>query len=344
MTIRTLPDGTRWDQSEKGLLPQIIEELFELRDDYKQKMREASTENERNGWNTMQLATKRVMASLYGSVANAYWGWCDFDIASAITACGRQAIKFLMEESANQGYNSLYGHTDSAFVQVPFDEADALAKHLTETVQREHEASHLIVEFEAYMPYWIVGGKNLYYGICSYPDEDKGKVKSARWGKVSTLAPVSKDLENNVLTAICSGAEEEEVIELTRDVVKSIQRGDLPPNDIAITTRIQKQLSEYSDTTGGAVKAARYYNKHLSNGEEFSKGSSVNWVYVTSVPNGLPVTDVVAYMNESDLEGFTLDYKLMVDKLVKAKIKPIFNALGWDVERASGAAMPKKYW
>jgi DNA polymerase I len=305
-------------------------------------MREASTENERNGWNTLQLAVKRVMASFYGMTASAYWGWSDFDIASAITACGRRAIRFLMEESEKQGYNSLYGHTDSAFVQVPFDEATALAKHLTETVQREHESSHLIVEFEAYMPYWIVGGKNLYYGICSYPPEDDGKVKSARWGKISTLAPISKNLENDVLTAICSGAGEDDVINMIRPLSKRIKRGEVSPKEVATTTRLQKQLRDYSATSGGAVKAARYYNEHF--GGSLGEGDSVNWVYVRQTPEGMPPIDVVAYEKEEQLDNFALNYDLMVEKLIKAKVKPIFQALDWDLERASGAAMPKQYW
>ncbi len=340
--VRRLPDGTCWRQGVPALLPSIVTEMFELRDEYKKNMREASTENERNGWNTLQLAVKRVMASFYGMTASAYWGWSDFDIASAITACGRQAIKFLMEESQNQGYDSLYGHTDSAFVQVPFDEATALAKHLTETVQREHEASHLIVEFEAYMPYWIVGGKNLYYGICSWPPEDDGKVKSARWGKISTLAPISKNLENEVLTAVCTGANEEQVIDMVRPLSKRIQRGDVNPKEVATTTRLQKKLYDYSETTGGAVKAARYYNEHFNG--NLGEGDSVNWLYVNQVPAGMPPVDVIAYEDEKILNDFSLNYDLMVDKLIKAKIKPIFNALNWDLERASGAAMPKRYW
>ena len=96
-------------QGTDALLPKIVTEMFDLRDMYKQKMRDASSENERNGWNTLQLAVKRVMASFYGMTASAHWGWSDFDIASAITACGRRAIKFLMEESENQGYDALYG-------------------------------------------------------------------------------------------------------------------------------------------------------------------------------------------------------------------------------------------
>jgi DNA polymerase I len=342
--VRQLPDGTCWRQDIPALLPSMVTELFEVRDEYKKRMKEAATESERNGWNTLQLAVKRVMASLYGATASGYWGWCDFDIASAITACGRQAIRFLMEESQNQGYNALYGHTDSAFVQVPFEEAQALAKHLTTTVQREHEASHLVVEFEAYMPYWIVGGKNLYYGICSWPNEDAGKVKSARWGKISTLAPISMNLENDVLTAICTGANEEQVISMIRPLAKQIERGEINPNQVATTTRLQKPLSQYSDTTGGAVKAARYYNEHIADNPFFGEGDSVNWVYVCKVRDGMPMTDVVAYSEEDELEGFEFDHRIMVEKLIKAKIKPIFKALNWDLERASGAAMPKQYW
>jgi hypothetical protein len=58
----------------------------------------------------------------------------------------------------------------------------------------------------------------------------------------------------------------------------------------------------------------------------------------------MPPIDVVAYEKEEQLDNFALNYDLMVDKLIKAKIKPIFKALDWDLEKASGAAMPKQYW
>ena len=340
--VKQLVDGTCWRQDEQGLLPRIITEMVQLRDEYKRRMREASTENERNGWNTMQLAVKRVMASWYGATTNTYWGWSDFSIGAAITACGRQAIRFLMEESEALGYNSLYGHTDSAFVQIPFEEAEQLAKDLTTNVQSKLNADELVVEFEAYMPYWVVGGKNLYYGICSYPPEDEGKVKSARWGKISTLAPISKNLENDVLTAICSGAGEDEVIDMVRPISKKIMRGEVSPKEVATTTRLQKQLRDYSATSGGAVKAARYYNEHF--GGSLGEGDSVNWVYVRQTPEGMPPIDVVAYEKEEQLDNFALNYDLMVEKLIKAKIKTIFKALDWDLEKASGAAMPKNYF
>ena len=73
------------------------------------------------------------------------------------------------------------------------------------------------------------------------------------------------------------------------------------------------------------------------------EGDSVNWVYVSGVPDGQPKADIVAYREEVDLAGYTLDYDTMVDKLVKSKVKSIFNALNWNLDFAAGAARPKRY-
>tara|TARA_R100000406_G_scaffold96211_1_gene93300 strand:+ start:5012 stop:7393 length:2382 start_codon:yes stop_codon:yes gene_type:complete len=346
--IHKLPDGTCWDQTKDGLLPGIVREMFALRDGYKKKMREADTKIERDGWNTMQLAVKRVMASFYGMTASAHWGWADFDIANAITACGRQAIKFLMEESQNQGYEAIYGHTDSAFVKVPFDEAKALADHLTKEVQIQLNAHSLFVEFEAYMPYWLVAGKNLYYGICSWPPEDEGKPKSARFGKISTLAPISRNLERDVLGMVCEGASEGDVIDYVRPIALQIQKGKADIKSITGITRIQKPLHKYAESVGvPGVKGARHYNECIApkyNQPEYNEGDSVPWVYVDGVPEWSKPTDIVAYREPEELEGFSLDWEKMTDRLIKRKIKPIFEALQWNLEIASGAARPKRYW
>ena len=346
--VHQLIDGSCWEQRDDALLPRIVTEMFELRDYYRGLMKESKTKQERAGWNTMQLAVKRVMASFYGMTASAYWGWADFDIAGAITACGRQAIRFLLEESEKQGYQALYGHTDSAFVQVPFDEAQQLAETLTTEVQKQLNASHLIVEFEAYMPYWLVAGKNLYYGVCSWPPEDEGKPKSARFGKISTLAPISRNLERDVLTMVCSGASEADVIDFVRPIAVSINKGNVDIADVTGVTRVQKPLKDYAPNAGvPGVKAARHYNEFLAdkfNQVHFKEGDSVPWVYVSGVPDWAGFSDIVGYKDVSELEGFTMNWEKMNEKLIRKKIEPIFKALEWDIERASGAVRPKRYW
>jgi hypothetical protein len=52
----------------------------------------------------------------------------------------------------------------------------------------------------------------------------------------------------------------------------------------------------------------------------------------------------VGYKDVSELEGFTMNWEKMNEKLIRKKIEPIFKALEWDIERASGAVRPKRYW
>ena len=81
--------------------------------------------------------------------------WSDLDIGRTITYMGRESIKFVLAESERQGYRGLYGHTDSAFIQVPFDEAENLAAHLTQESRKQLDMPYMDVELEAYFDYWI---------------------------------------------------------------------------------------------------------------------------------------------------------------------------------------------
>ena len=147
-----MENGTFWDQETKGILPQVVDDLFEYRALCKKRMREAETKEQRAAWNTTQAAVKRVMASLYGATASVGFGWADLDIAETILSEGRRCIALLDTVATNMGYNVLYGFTDSAFIQVPLDEAEALAARITDVVQRTTGNDKLVAEVEAYMP------------------------------------------------------------------------------------------------------------------------------------------------------------------------------------------------
>jgi DNA polymerase I len=79
---------------ELGILPKSVLELKALRDEYKKKMKEATTKDDKIKWNNNQLAVKRLMASFYGIIGYQGFGWSDVDIAASITASAREAIRF----------------------------------------------------------------------------------------------------------------------------------------------------------------------------------------------------------------------------------------------------------
>jgi DNA polymerase elongation subunit (family B) len=79
-----------------GLLPNAIHTMKPLRKEYKVKMLEAlkaGNKKEYVKWNSMQMAVKRLLASLYGVVALQGFGWEDVDLAASITASAREAIR-----------------------------------------------------------------------------------------------------------------------------------------------------------------------------------------------------------------------------------------------------------
>lgn len=79
---------------ELGILPKSVLELKALRDEYKKKMKAATTKDDKIKWNNNQLAVKRLMASFYGIIGYQGFGWSDVDIAASITASAREAIRF----------------------------------------------------------------------------------------------------------------------------------------------------------------------------------------------------------------------------------------------------------
>ena len=341
--ILEMENGTFWDQSEKGILPQVVDELFEYRALCKKRMREAETKEQRAAWNTTQAAVKRVMASLYGATASVGFGWADLDIAETILSEGRRCIALLDTVATNLGYNVIYGFTDSAFIQVPLDEAETLAARITDVVQRDTGNKMLFAELEAYMPYWLLAGKNKYAGKVSYPPEDVGKMKTANFMKGSSIAPISKKIEGTVLNLVCDGASEAEVRAAVLEASIPIRKGEITLKDVTEQTRIGKSPEMYG-TPSGASRAALYYNENMAKDDPFVAGDSVQWLQVSAVPNGFPPTDIVAYREPTELEGFELNKKAILNKHIQKKISGIFNVLGWDIEAAIGTPRPAKLW
>ena len=341
--IIQLENGSYWDQSKKGLLPEVVDYLFDFRADCKQKMRNAKTKEERAAWNTTQSAVKRVMASLYGLTAHVGFGWADIDIAHTILSEGRRCIRLLDTVATRLGYNVLYGFTDSAFIQVPQEDAEVLASRVTDAVQEATGNKKLFAELEAYIPYWFFEKKNKYAGMVSYPPEDAGKMKTANFLKGSSLAPISKEAEKIALTMICQGKNEAEVREEILKLAIPVRKGEVNLKEVTKQTRISQAPRDYK-ILSGASKAAEYYNNNLATDDPFVAGDSVQWTYVKTVPAGMPDTQVVAYRDEKELEGFTLDAKVILDKAIVSKLKGVYQVLGWDLDAATGEPRPATYW
>jgi DNA polymerase I len=341
--IIQLENGSYWDQTKKGLLPEVVDYLFEYRAECKQKMKDAETKEERAAWNTTQSAVKRVMASLYGMTAHSGFGWADADIAHTILSEGRRCIRMLDTVATRLGYNVLYGFTDSAFIQVPFEDAETLASRITDAVQQATGNKMLFAQFEAYHKYWLLEKKNKYAGIVTWPPQDEGKMKTANFLKGSSLAPITKKVERIALTMICEGKPESQVRNAILELALPVRQGVVNLKEVTQQTRISQDPSKYK-ILSGASKAADYYNTHISKDDPFVGGDSVKWTYVKSVPSGMPPAKVVAYREEKEMKNYKLDATVILQKAIVKKLQGVYKILGWDLGAATGEPRPAQYW
>ena len=108
--------GYLFQKDMKGFLPQLMENMYNDRVVYKNKMLEAkkryeitkdpNDEKESVQLHNMQLAKKIQLNSAYGALSNEYFRWYDNRLAESITLSGQLSIRW-MEENINKYLNKL---------------------------------------------------------------------------------------------------------------------------------------------------------------------------------------------------------------------------------------------
>ena len=346
-SIRSVPNGTHWDTSREGILPSVIKEMMELRENYKRLMKEAETEEERLQYDMLQLAVKVATNACYGYVSqrNVGGGWIDPDIGATITHYGRECINILLTESERLGYKALAGHTDSGYIQVPFDETEALIEHLNGVIQEKLDLPNMELEFEAYFDYWTTADvKNRNFGIIVWPEEKKGHLKVTGFAhKASSASPLTKEVHDLLFNLVSAGAEENEVTAAIRPIALSVINGEREVKELAPYGRIGKD--KYERTPPNCVQAGYYYNDNMNPSEPFRTGDGVQWMYVKAVPDGMPYTKVVGFRNPDEIDDFIIDNFTATEKFIRSKIKRVYKVLGWEsLDEACGMKMPKMHW
>lgn len=166
--------GARFDR-QRHILPSIIATLGEQREQAKKAGNQA-----------LNKAIKIIMASCYGVLGAAGCRFSDSRLTASITMRGQQIIQQSADWINQQGYQVIYGDTDSLFVwlnQELDDEqvavigckiAQGLNQHWQQLLQQEYKLkSHLEIEYEThyhqfFMPYIRgseVGSKKRYAGL-----------------------------------------------------------------------------------------------------------------------------------------------------------------------------------
>jgi len=98
-------------------LPKIVTELIERRREIKRLLRNPKDEEERKSLDIRQKALKLTANSIYGCLGATLSRFCNYEMAAYITTKGRELLSFARETAILQGWQVIYGDTDSIMVK-----------------------------------------------------------------------------------------------------------------------------------------------------------------------------------------------------------------------------------
>lgn len=139
------PNGIRFTNEEDAVVVEIIDEMLEERQKYKDLRDQHPPESdEYDIYDVKQGAVKVVMNTLYGVMGWDRFRLQDKDVGAAVTAVGREVIKFTEEIVEDMGYRSVYGDTDSVMIQIDEIDQDIINdEDNVERVLEDHDVDSL---------------------------------------------------------------------------------------------------------------------------------------------------------------------------------------------------------
>ena len=143
------PNGAMYRKDVRGILPQLMEKMYNERVIFKKKMIEAKKKYEKTPTkelekeiarcNNIQMAKKISLNSAYGAIGNQYFRYYKLENAEAITLSGQVAIRWI-ESKLNKYMNKILKTEDIDYVIA--SDTDSIYLHmgpLVETVYKGRE-------------------------------------------------------------------------------------------------------------------------------------------------------------------------------------------------------------
>lgn len=108
-------NGTIFTYEKEGIIPGLLTRWYSDRKTMQRKLKEATTQEDREYWDKRQLVRKILLNSAYGALLNAHCRFYDKRIGQSVTLCGRQIVKHMMSQ-INEIVQGEYNHDGNAIV------------------------------------------------------------------------------------------------------------------------------------------------------------------------------------------------------------------------------------
>jgi|688.fasta_scaffold19896_5 DNA polymerase delta subunit 1 len=329
--------AARYVQNVPALLPEVLRELKQFRKQAKKDMALHKGTPLEDVYNAKQLAYKVSMNSVYGFTGASKGFLPLVDIASSVTAKGREMIQQTKDlvESEFEGAKVRYGDTDSVMVQ--FDvgnlKGDAairrsweLGEQASQRVQKILRSPNELELEKVYCPYFLYSKKR--YAAKKWTLESDGSLESSVDVKGLQLVrrdicPFVRGVCKQVLDCILESQDPLPVIQFVRQAKEKLLSGEIPLSELTLTRNL---AAEYKSQNLAHVKV-RDKIREREPGSEPKSGDRIPFVLVKTDKK-----EKAAYQKAEDPSwvvdhGLELDYEYYFKNHMKKPVSDLLEPL-----------------
>ncbi|MBI4162347.1 MAG: hypothetical protein HY513_01580 [Candidatus Aenigmarchaeota archaeon] len=250
------PSGAKFVKQDirEGILPNLLAKLMKARSDAKTAMKAVDGDLKKT-LNARQLALKDLSNSMYGFTGYARARLYMIEVASSITAYGRENIEKttrLIKEKYS-GFEVVYGDTDSVFIKVPTDDlnqAKMYGEEVAAFVSGELPG-HLELVFEKIYKTFLILAKKRYAGW-RYDYANNQWIDKIDMKGIETVrrdwCPLVSEVMVDVLSIVLKENNVKKAIENTKTIINNLRNNQVPLEKLTVIKGITRSINEYKAT------------------------------------------------------------------------------------------------
>lgn len=296
-----------------GFIPELLKEIFSLRKKYKEEYKKDSNQMTKARSN----AFKVLSASAHGYIGFFGARYYSHEASATILALVRKYNKEVMQVIEKEGYQVIYGDTDS----VAFLTKDKTEKEIKELLKKINDSlpGVMYLEIDGFFKrgIWVstrqgtTGAKKKYALI-----DKNGELKIRGFETVRRdWCPLSRELQNKVLEKVLNEGNEEKSIEYVKTVIEKIKKREIELEKLIIKSQLKKPLLEYKAISPHVVAA----KKMIEGGKQVNQGELIS--YYVAEGKGKLVRDKVKLPDEKG--EYNIEYYL--EKQILPALENIFQ-------------------
>lgn len=340
-------DYVHIDQTEEGLIPEVARDLWELKNEYDQLMKEASNEESYTRYKTLRSAAKIALNSASYGIGNSNkFRLGRIEVGEAITAMGRTITKAMARRAEELGRTVTHGDTDACYAQLESDNFEKEAEYLIDELEeamRDEAAKRGARQPELFELEWelladpmlCTPKKKMYAMRMTWEDgepldEPEMKVKGLAMVRSDTSDFTTGVMKKGLEGILMEGWGPDELYDFINEKYTDVREGRVPHYEVATRSRIKRDLQTYREEGGGwtynVAEAAHAANEWFD--KNFVAGSRPYVLRLKEKPEAYEANYIALEEGDEVPDGFALDWDHHANLAVRDKMVRILEAVG----------------